>query len=101
MEKLEMEEKEENSVVGNGVVQGYWFWGSASAVQFWWGVAALKRGYAGNGNLMPLKAFTVASLFVGASTSAAVATLQLSGIRSVEDLKSVGANIRNACKSTR
>ncbi|XP_057805510.1 uncharacterized protein LOC131020607 [Salvia miltiorrhiza] len=96
-----MEENEENRVVANGVIQGYWFWAGASAVQFRWGVAALKRGYAGNGNLMPLKAFAVATLFVGASASAAVATLQLSGIRSVEDLKSVGASIKSACKSPR
>ncbi|KAK6260905.1 hypothetical protein SCA6_015379 [Theobroma cacao] len=43
---------------------------------------------------MPLKDFTVASLFLGASASASVAFLNASGIYKVEDLMEVGASKR-------
>ncbi|KMS99964.1 hypothetical protein BVRB_1g018060 [Beta vulgaris subsp. vulgaris] len=71
----------------------YW-WAIASAAQLGWGIRACKKGYVGNGSLMPLKAFSVASLFVGAAATAAFGALRASGIHTVEDLKEAGANIR-------
>ncbi len=41
------------------------------------------RGFAGDSRLMPFKAFSVASLFVGGAASASYAALQASGIRKV------------------
>ncbi|KAI3449066.1 hypothetical protein Pfo_005731 [Paulownia fortunei] len=88
-----MEEKEEGRVV-NGVVDGYWWWAAASTAQLGWGISAFRKGYAGDSHLMPFKAFAVASLFVGAFASAAFASTRASGVRSVEDMKALGANIR-------
>ncbi|KAH6767501.1 hypothetical protein C2S52_018484 [Perilla frutescens var. hirtella] len=97
-----MEENQDNREVTIGtVLDDYRFWAGASAAQLGWGFATLKRGYAGTSHLMPLKAFAVASLFVGAAASCVVSTLKLSGIRSVEDLKTLGEDIRNAAKNTR
>nr|GLL40758.1 uncharacterized protein LOC109183076 [Ipomoea trifida] len=79
---------------GDGGNAEYWWWAAASTGQLGWGISALRRGYAGSSNLMPVKAFFVASLFVGATASAAVASLLASGIHSVEDMKTVGASIR-------
>lgn len=81
----EMEENQDNRVVANGLMNEHWFWAAASTAQLGWGVATLKKGYAGHSTLMPLKAFAVASLFVGAASTAAVATLHLSGIHSVSN----------------
>ncbi|KZV49048.1 hypothetical protein F511_10999 [Dorcoceras hygrometricum] len=74
---------------GGGVVAGveqYWWWAAASAAQLGWGIYAFRKGHAGDSRLMPFKAFTVASLFVGASACAAVASLRASGIHSVRTL---------------
>lgn len=60
----------------------YW-WAIASAAQLGWGIRACKKGYVGNGSLMPLKAFSVASLFVGAAATAAFGALRASGIHTV------------------
>lgn len=51
----------------------------------------------GDGGLsMPLRAFSVASLILGAGFCAMGGTLWASGIREVEDLRSMGRTIRRA-----
>ncbi|PON60890.1 StAR lipid transfer-like protein [Parasponia andersonii] len=93
-------EAEGDSGTGTGTGAGspkivtHWWWGAASAGQLGLGIASFRRGYAGHSNLMPLKAFAVASLFVGAAASASFAALHASGIHKVEDMMEVGANIR-------
>ncbi|KAG2672158.1 hypothetical protein I3843_13G026200 [Carya illinoinensis] len=77
-----------------GRAYGHWWWVLASGAQLGLGVSSYRRGYAGDSRLMPLKAFVVASLFVGAAASTAVSVLKASGIHKVEDLLEVGANIR-------
>ncbi|KAL3833080.1 hypothetical protein ACJIZ3_007816 [Penstemon smallii] len=75
-------------------VEEYWWWGAASTAQLGWGIYVYRKFYAGESRLMPFKAFSVASLIVGASATAAVASLRASGVHSVQDMKTVGANIR-------
>lgn len=72
----------------------HWWWAVASAVQLGWAITSYRKGYAGDSHLMPFKAFAVASLFVGASTSAGISCLQGFGIHKVEDVMEVGANLR-------
>ncbi|KAK4379455.1 hypothetical protein RND71_001317 [Anisodus tanguticus] len=78
----------------SGGAAHYRWWAAASTGQLVWGIYALRRGYAGECRMMPLKAFAVASLFVGATASASMASIRAYGIHSVEDLKVVGASIR-------
>ncbi|KAF3440081.1 hypothetical protein FNV43_RR18359 [Rhamnella rubrinervis] len=92
MNQVEVDEKEG---VG-GEIGTHWWWVTASATQLGCGIVSFRKGYAGHSNLMPLKAFGVASLFVGAAASAAAASLHIYGIHKVEDLMEVGANIRTA-----
>ncbi|XP_022756955.1 uncharacterized protein LOC111304567 [Durio zibethinus] len=88
-------EVEENGGEGDKTrFHSHWYWAIASVAQFGWAVSSYRKGYAGDHRLMPFKAFAVASLFLGASTSASVASLKASGIHKVEDLMEVGANIR-------
>ncbi|EYU42364.1 hypothetical protein MIMGU_mgv1a016923mg [Erythranthe guttata] len=91
-----MEEKEElRAVKADGlVIDEYWWWTAASAAQFGWGISKFRRGFAGDSHLMPFKAVAVASLLVGGAASAAVASLRVFGVRSVEDAKSLGRNVR-------
>ncbi|XP_075643144.1 uncharacterized protein LOC142614500 [Castanea sativa] len=70
------------------------WWALASAAQLGWAISSFKRGHAGDSHFMPFTAFSVASLFVGATATAAVSVLHVSGIHKVEDLLEVGANIR-------
>ncbi|KAJ8565581.1 hypothetical protein K7X08_008157 [Anisodus acutangulus] len=85
----------ENEVNGtSGSAAHYRWWAAASTGQLVWGIFALRRGYAGECRMMPLKAFAIASLFVGASASASMASIRAYGIHSVEDMKVVGASIR-------
>ncbi|XP_073122297.1 uncharacterized protein [Henckelia pumila] len=63
-------------------VEQYWWWAAASAAQLGWGISSFRKGHAGDSRLMPFKAFSVASLFVGASACAAIASLRASGIHS-------------------
>ncbi|KAH7848602.1 hypothetical protein Vadar_005049 [Vaccinium darrowii] len=79
---------------GGGGGRGYWWWAAASTAQIVLGIRSYRRGHAGDSHLMPFNAFIVASLFVGATASAAVAALRSSGIYSVEDMKEAGANVR-------
>ncbi|KAK6143041.1 hypothetical protein DH2020_023389 [Rehmannia glutinosa] len=90
---MEEKLKEEGSVVTG--VEGYWLWVAASTAQLGWGISTIRKGYGGDSTLMPFKAFAVASLFVGAAATAAVASLRVSGVRSVEDMKVLGSNIRS------
>ncbi|XP_009789350.1 uncharacterized protein [Nicotiana sylvestris] len=94
-----MNQKEVSNAAG-GTAHHRW-WAAASTGQLVWGIHAFRKGYAGECRLMPLKAFGVASLFVGAIASASVASLQASGIHSVEDMKAVGASIRTGLGLTR
>ncbi|KAK9076492.1 hypothetical protein SSX86_004826 [Deinandra increscens subsp. villosa] len=85
-------EKGANNGGGGG---GYWWWAAATGVQLAWGIYSLRRGYSGDTRLMPLKAFGVASLFVGATGTATIGTVRASGIYSVKDAIEAGANIRS------
>jgi hypothetical protein len=73
-----MEEEKESSRTFS-----HWWWALASVAQLGWGVSSVRRGCAGVPRLMPLKAFAVASLFVGATASASVSAQHASGIYKV------------------
>ncbi|RWR89768.1 hypothetical protein CKAN_01883700 [Cinnamomum micranthum f. kanehirae] len=62
---------------------GFWWWAGASSAQLAAGVAACRRGFRGRDTLMPVKAFGVASLFVGAGATAFAGFLYASGIHKV------------------
>nr|KYP49708.1 hypothetical protein KK1_028576 [Cajanus cajan] len=47
------------------------------------GMRSFAKGYAGDSRFMPLKAFAVASLFVGSAASASLLILQANGIHKV------------------
>lgn len=91
-----MELNEESGGPGrwSGGVEGCWYWAGASSAQLLWAISSFRRGYAGDSRLMPFKAFGVASLFVGSAASATIGSLRASGIHSVDDMKTLGANIR-------
>ncbi|KAF3967446.1 hypothetical protein CMV_008554 [Castanea mollissima] len=93
-----MEENEGGGAGGGGgtgtETYSHIWWALASAAQLGWAISSFKRGHAGDSHFMPFKAFSVASLFVGATATAAVSVLHVSGIHKVEDLLEVGANIR-------
>lgn len=88
-------EKGANNGGGGGGGGGYWWWAAASGTQLVWGIYSFRKGYSGDSRLMPLKAFGVASLFVGATATATVGTISASGIHSVKDAVEVGASIRS------
>ncbi|XP_039034319.1 uncharacterized protein LOC120170450 [Hibiscus syriacus] len=73
----------------------HWYWALASVTQLGWAASSYRKGYIGDHRLMPVKAFGVASLFLGASATASIAFLKASGIHKVEDLMEVGASIRS------
>ncbi|XP_047177783.1 uncharacterized protein LOC124844818 isoform X1 [Vigna umbellata] len=88
-------EMEEITGGGNNSETGIqWWWGVAAAAQMGLGMRSYAKGYAGDSRFMPLKAFTVASLFLGSAASASVLLLQSNGINGVEDLMEAGANLR-------
>ncbi|KNA20451.1 hypothetical protein SOVF_052280 [Spinacia oleracea] len=70
----------------------------ASAAQLGWGIRSCKKGFVGDSNFMPARAFGVASLFVGAAATAFFAALNASGIHTVEDMREAGANIRKGMR---
>ncbi|GMH17212.1 hypothetical protein Nepgr_019053 [Nepenthes gracilis] len=84
--------EEDSGGIGNG--RANWWWVMASTAQLAWAIGAYRKGYAGESRLMPIKAFGVASLFVGSGASAAIGTFKSFGIHNVEDVKEVGANVR-------
>lgn len=84
--------EEQNDAVGGGGGGGesslfdgsaHWWWAMGSGAQIMWGVRCIRRGYAGDNRLMPVKAFGIASLFVGAIATTSVAFLSASGIHTV------------------
>ncbi|KAK7256439.1 hypothetical protein RIF29_29886 [Crotalaria pallida] len=77
-----------------GIDVSEWMWGVASAAQLGWGVRSFSKGFVGDTRFMPLKAFAVASLFVGSAASASVLILKHNHIQKVEDLVEAGANLR-------
>ncbi|KAF3654855.1 putative pentatricopeptide repeat-containing protein-like [Capsicum annuum] len=94
-----MKQNEENAASGGAA--NYRWWAAASTGQLLWGIYSYRRGYSGECKMMPLKAFAVASLFVGATASASMASLRACGIYSVEDMKVVGESIRTGLGLTR
>lgn len=82
--------------IGSAGVENHWWWALASAGQLGWGVKSLRQGFVGDSSVMPLKAFAVASLFVGAAATASISVLNFYGIHKVEHFLEVGANIRSA-----
>lgn len=78
-----MSDLDETGNRGGGGVAEYWYWGGISSAQLLWAISSFRKGYSGDGRLMPIKAFAVASLFVGAAASASFGCLRSSGIRSV------------------
>lgn len=74
---------DENGGGGGGESRSHWWWALGGAAQIGWGISSFLRGCAGDSRLMPFKAFSVASLFVGGAASASIAALHASGIREV------------------
>eukprot|EP01018_Ginkgo_biloba_P026866 Gb_34030 [translate_table: standard] len=74
-----------------GIGRGFW-WAASSAAQLSLAVAAYRKGC--GDALMPVKAFGVASLFVGAGACAIGGALHVGGIKEVDDLVRVGESIR-------
>jgi hypothetical protein len=77
VQSLRMEEKE------SGRTFSHKWWALASVAQLGWGVSSVRRGCVEESSLMPLKAFSVASFFIGAATSASVSALHASSIYKV------------------
>ncbi|GFZ00671.1 hypothetical protein Acr_14g0003060 [Actinidia rufa] len=69
--------------IGGGGGGGQRWWAVASTAQMALAIRTYRKGHAGDSHFMPFKAFIVASLFLGATASAAVAVLRSSGIHSV------------------
>ncbi|CAO2828728.1 unnamed protein product [Amaranthus hypochondriacus] len=76
-------------------IEEQWIWAGASIAQLGWGIKSYRKGFLGDSKFMPLKAFSVASLFVGAAATASFGVLRACGIHKVEDLIKAGANIRS------
>ncbi|KAL1190923.1 hypothetical protein V5N11_025663 [Cardamine amara subsp. amara] len=91
-----MEERNDAGAGESSMLDGsaHWWWAMGSGAQIMWGVRLIRRGYAGDMRLMPLKAFGVASLFVGALGTSSVALVRATGIHTVQDAIELGANIR-------
>ncbi|QCE11112.1 hypothetical protein DEO72_LG10g2345 [Vigna unguiculata] len=75
-----MEMEEITGGGNNSETEIQWWWGVAAAAQMGLGMRSFAKGYAGDSRFMPLKAFTVASLFVGSAASTSVLLLQANGI---------------------
>jgi len=78
-----MEMEEITGGGNNSETEIQWWWGVAAAAQMGLGMRSFAKGYAGDSRFMPLKAFTVASLFVGSAASTSVLLLQANGINGV------------------
>ncbi|KAJ0961911.1 hypothetical protein J5N97_029739 [Dioscorea zingiberensis] len=82
---------------GEGGSGGWWWWAAASSAQLAAGIMAYRRG-SGDGavaaTVMPFKAFSIATLFVGAGAAAAGGALQATGIHSVDDMNEIGLRVR-------
>ncbi|CAI9101295.1 OLC1v1038587C1 [Oldenlandia corymbosa var. corymbosa] len=79
---------EQNEGMGGGAtwwsggIEEQYYWGAASLAQLGWAISSFRRGYAGDSRLMPIKAFGIASLFLGSVATATMGSLRASGIRS-------------------
>ncbi|WOH09314.1 hypothetical protein DCAR_0728770 [Daucus carota subsp. sativus] len=71
-------------------------WTAASVIQLGTGIYSYRKVRSGECRLMPLKAFGIASLFVGAGFTSLFALVTANGIHSVNDFVKVGANIRSS-----
>ena len=79
-----MEENENGGAGGGGTgTRTYIWWALASAAQLGWAISSFKRGHTGDSHFMPFKTFSVPSLFVGATATAVVSVLHVSGIHKV------------------
>ncbi|OIW01165.1 hypothetical protein TanjilG_17722 [Lupinus angustifolius] len=74
-----------------------WIWGVATATQFGFGVRSLTKGYSGDNRFMPLKAFAVASLFLGSAASASVLILKYNGIHKKVEWVERGCSYSYVC----
>ncbi|KAL2892527.1 hypothetical protein RDABS01_008436 [Bienertia sinuspersici] len=83
-ESSSISKSDEVRLFGNGdklmLGGAHWWWAIASTAQLGWGIRVYKKGYNGDSRFMPLKAFAVASLFVGATATAVMGALKASGI---------------------
>ncbi|GFP83332.1 hypothetical protein PHJA_000476600, partial [Phtheirospermum japonicum] len=61
----------------------YCWWAAASTTKLGLGISKIRRGHASESTFVPLKAFSVASLFVSVTNSAAMASLHSVGLKSV------------------
>ncbi|KAG0581790.1 hypothetical protein M758_3G007400 [Ceratodon purpureus] len=77
---------------GSALAPTLWACGAASQAML--ARSLVKKG--DGGPSMPLRAFSIASLVLGAGFCAMGGTLWASGIREVEDLRSMGRTIRSA-----
>ena len=73
----------DKGATGGGMEGTEWLWSAASAAQLGWGVRSYRKGYAGDLRLMPIKAFTVTSFFIGSDAFACVALLRANDIHMV------------------
>ena len=78
---------------GGGQAKRWPWWAAASAAQAAAGVAWFRRGRGGAAVAMPLKAFAIASLFVGAGATAAAGVLA-AGVGSVRRLIEASVPVR-------
>lgn len=74
-----------------GASAGCWEkWSAASVIQLGTGIYSYRKVRSGECRLMPLKAFGIASLFVGAGFTSVFAVVAANGIHSVRSLLSDG-----------
>ncbi|KAL5215782.1 hypothetical protein ABZP36_007183 [Zizania latifolia] len=85
---------DERSDCGGGEAERWPWWAGASAAQVTAGVAWFRRGMGCSAFAMPVKAFAIATLFVGAGATAVTAGVVAAGVGSVDEMKGVGASIR-------
>lgn len=93
-EETTTEMEEQNDAVSRGAGgesslfdgSAHWWWAMGSGAQIMWGVRCIRRGYAGDLRFTPVKAFGIASLFVGAIATTSVAFLSASGIHTVSPM---------------
>lgn len=77
---------------------GWGKWTAASVVQLGAGIYSYRKVRSGECRLMPLKAFGIASLFVGAGFTALFAVVAANGIHSVHSLSFYGnLNTQHTC----
>lgn len=73
----------EDAGAESGGAGGWEKWTAASVIQLGIGIYSYRKVRSGECRLMPLKAFGIASLFVGAGFTSLVAVISANGIHSV------------------